>query len=56
MNEKKDDIEEILKEIGKAWQETKEHFGDEFPFEEELDFKIIIKKDLERMKKNANTI
>ncbi len=36
--------EKILKEIGKAWQDTRKHFGDTFPFEEELNFKIIDKK------------
>ena len=43
MTEKEEDMEKILKEIAEAWKETKEHFGEEFPFEDELDFKIIEK-------------
>jgi len=42
-----EDLEKVLKEIGEAWKETKEHFGDEFPFEDNLKFKIIEKKVVE---------
>ncbi len=33
-------LDDILKEIKKAWQETIEHFGDKFPFKKELKYKI----------------
>jgi len=36
-----EDMEEILKTIAEVWKETKEHFGDAFPFKDALPFKII---------------
>lgn len=32
--------EDIIKEIKEAWKETKEEFGDKFPFEDILEIKI----------------
>jgi len=34
---------EDLEKIAKAWKETIEHFGNDFPFEKDLQFKIIDK-------------
>ncbi len=36
-----DNIEEILKQIEECWKETKDKFGKDFPFEDDLD--IVIK-------------
>lgn len=38
--EEKPNIENIMKLIGEAWGETRDHFGDDFPFESELPFTI----------------
>lgn len=40
-----DDVTGIMEEIAKVWQETKDHFGDAFPFEDELPF--IFKKEVQ---------
>ncbi|MFW9872430.1 MAG: hypothetical protein ACFFG0_04950 [Candidatus Thorarchaeota archaeon] len=42
--DKKDiDLYEVMKIIGEVWKETKEHFGEDFPFEDDLKFNILKK-------------
>jgi len=45
MNDKENDINHIIKNIKEVWNETKEHFGNDFPFNDTLNIKIK-KKDI----------
>lgn len=55
VKEEEPKMEKELQQIAEAWKETKEHFGDEFPFEDDLQVIIKEKGDIKDEPETENT-